>query len=118
MDKHGTRPPTPPDEHAGVRRRKDRQRRSEDEQATGAGTVEGPVPASARAGQEPFEGQFATLSEIVPTSEGVTQYGGADDWSESRAGVHARLDGWREHSSLPAIRRLIVKLRKAARASD
>jgi hypothetical protein len=62
-----------------------------------------------------FHGELAVPSEIVPTSEGVTRYGGADDWSQRHSGVHTRLDGWQEHPTLDAVRDLIAELRKSGR---
>lgn len=68
-----------------------------------------PTPAA------PFRGDLASPSEIVPTSEGNTRYGGADDRTKTHVGVHTRMDGWREHPSLDAVRGLIAQLRKPSR---
>lgn len=78
--------------------------------ASGAGSQPGE--------QQPFQGEFATPSEIVPTNEGVTLYGGADDRANDGHTVHDRLNGWHEHPTLAAIREWIKNLPESRVAKD
>lgn len=65
-----------------------------------------------------FRGELATPSVIVPTSEGDTRYGGVDDRTTAHVGVHTRMDGWREHPALDAVRLLIAELRSPDRTES